>query len=291
MIALATRGSALARVQAELVLVSLRARFPQEQFKAVVVDSDGDLSSAPLAPDQPGQGWFTSRLERALLEGEVDGAVHSAKDLPTDLGDELVIAAFMPRADPRDALVASLPVGLAELPLGARVGTSSPRRTAQLLALRPDLRMSPIRGNVDTRVRKVRAGEFDGCVIALAGLARLDRGGEAQPLDPERECTPAPAQGAVALQARAGSRLAEMAAEVDDPTTRSCVEAERLVLTRMGGGCRLPLGALAEPLGQGKARLVVAWAPEPGEGVQRATGEAAIADLPQLAVRLAGQLR
>ncbi|MGC1184246.1 MAG: hydroxymethylbilane synthase [Candidatus Dormiibacterota bacterium] len=291
MIALATRGSALARVQAELALAALRSAFPEEEFTEVVVDSDGDLSPAAVAPDQPGEGWFTSRLERSLRSGHVDGAVHSAKDLPTEISQDLVISAYLPRADPRDALVVAAGTHLADLPQGARIGTSSPRRAAQLLALRPDLVMVPIRGNVDTRIGKVRQGEFGGCLLAMAGLLRLGRGSEGQVLDPESECTPAPAQGAIAIQARVGTRLAEMALHIDDPSTRRCVEAERLVLTLMGGGCQLPLGALAAPLGPARARLTVAWAPEMGELVRRATGEAALTGLSDLAIELAGQLR
>lgn len=291
MIALATRGSALARVQAELALTALRARFPDEEFTAVVVDSDGDLSPAAIAPDQPGEGWFTSRLERSLRTGQVDGAVHSAKDLPTEIADDLVIAAFLARADPRDALVAGGGSSLSDLPSGARIGTSSPRRAAQLLALRPDLAMAPIRGNVDTRVSKVRAGEFDGCLLAMAGLLRIGRVSEGRALDPQRECTPAPAQGAIAIQARVGTRLAEMAALIDDLSTRRCVEAERLVLTQMGGGCQLPLGALAEPVGEERAQLTVAWAPEMGAPVRRVSGETALTGISDLAVELAGQLR
>jgi len=291
LIALATRGSALAQVQAGLAMTALRSKFPDEDFTALVVDSDGDLSPATVAPDIPGEGWFTSRLERALLSGQVQGAIHSAKDLPTDLSPELLVAGFLPRADPRDALVTVGETTLAELPQGARVGTSSPRRAAQLLALRPDLAMMTIRGNVDTRVRKVREAEYDACVIALAGLIRIDREGDGQPLDPQRECTPAPAQGAIAIQARVGTRFAEMAAMVDDQITRCCVEAERLVLTRMGGGCRLPLGTLAEPLGLDRARLIVAWAAEPGAAVRRITEEATVDGLPELAIAIAQQLR
>lgn len=291
MIALATRGSALARAQTELAMTALRLKFPDQEFTPVVVESDGDLSPATTAPDQPGQGWFTSRLERALLTGQVEGAIHSAKDLPSDLSPDLLIAGFLPRADPRDALVAEGATTLAELSPAARVGTSSPRRAAQLLALRPDLEIRTIRGNVDTRVRKVREGEFDACVIALAGLLRINRGPEGLPLDPLRECTPAPAQGAIAIQARVGTRFAEMAAEVDDRITRSCVEAERLVLTHMGGGCRLPLGTLAEPWGPGRARLTVAWAAPSGTAVRRITREAALEGLPELAIGMARQLR
>ena len=291
MIPLATRGSALAQAQAELAMAALRSKFPEAEFTAVVVDSDGDLSPASLAPDLPGQGWFTSRLERSLRTGQVEGAIHSAKDLPTELSPDLLIAGFLPRGDPRDALVAAGDAPLAELPRGARVGTSSPRRAAQLLALRPDLVVVTIRGNVDTRVRQVRDGAFDACVIALAGLIRLDRERDGQALDPRWECTPAPAQGAIAIQARVGTEFAEMAAAVDDQITRSCVEAERLVLTQMGGGCLLPLGTLAEPLGEARARLTVAWSADLGSAVRRITEEAARDGLAELAVAMAAELR
>ncbi|MFZ0167976.1 MAG: hydroxymethylbilane synthase [Candidatus Dormiibacterota bacterium] len=290
MIALATRGSALARAQTDLAIAALLARFPSEEFTAVVVDSDGDLSPASLAPDLPGQGWFTSRLELALRSGQVEGAIHSAKDLPTEIGPDVLIAGFLGREDPRDALVSRDGGNLAELAPGARVGTSSPRRSAQLLALRPDLVCDPIRGNVDTRIRKVRDGEFDACVVAMAGLIRLDRAHDGLALDPQLECTPAPAQGAIALQARVGSRFAELAAAIDDRSTRDCVQAERRVLTEMGGGCQLPLGTLAEPLDRERARLTVAWPLAPGEGVRRITQEGTRAELGQLATAMAREL-
>jgi len=290
LIALATRGSALARAQTELAIAALQARFPGEEFTAVVVDSDGDLSPASLAPDLPGQGWFTSRLELALRSGQVEGAIHSAKDLPTEIDPDLLIAGFLSREDPRDALVSPDGGNLAGLSPGARVGTSSPRRSAQLLALRPDLRCDPIRGNVDTRIRKVRDGEFDACVVAMAGLIRLDRAHDGLALDPHLECTPAPAQGAIALQARVGSRFAELAAAIDDPSTRECVQAERRVLTEMGGGCQLPLGALAEPLDRERARLTVAWPVAAGAAIRRITREGARAELGQLATAMAREL-
>jgi hydroxymethylbilane synthase len=290
LIALATRGSALARAQAALAIAALRSRFPAEEFTAVVVDSDGDLSPAALAPDLPGQGWFTSRLELALQSGQVDGAIHSAKDLPTELGPDLLLAGFLRRADPRDALVSADTGLLSDLAPAARVGTSSPRRSAQLLALRPDLRCEPIRGNVDTRIRKVRDGEFDACVVAIAGLIRLGRADEGVALDPRLECTPAPAQGAIALQARVGSRFAVMAAAIDDRSTRDCVEAERRVLTEMGGGCQLPLGTLAEALDDDRARLTVAWPSASEGGVRRITHEGLRSDLTQLAVAMSREL-
>jgi hydroxymethylbilane synthase len=290
LIALATRGSALARAQTELAIAALRSRFPTEEFTAVVVDSDGDLSPAALAPDLPGQGWFTSRLELALRSGQVDGAIHSAKDLPAELGPDLLLAGFLRRADPRDALVSAGAGHLADLAPGARVGTSSPRRSVQLLALRPDLRCEPIRGNVDSRIRKVRDGEFDGCVVAMAGLDRLGRAEDGVALDPRLECTPAPAQGAIALQARVGSRFADLAAAIDDRITRDCVEAERRVLTEMGGGCQLPLGTLAEALGKEHARLTVAWPSASEGGVRRITHEGLRSDLTQIAVAMSREL-
>lgn len=291
MIALATRGSALALAQTELVLRALRTRFPDRDFTAVVVDSDGDLSPSTLAPDLPGQGWFTSRLERAVQQGQVDGAIHSAKDLPTEQGPDLVLAGFLPRADPRDALVAEGDPTIAGLAEGARVGTSSPRRASQLLALRPDLRVLTIRGNVDSRIRKVREGQFDACVVALAGLIRLERDRDGRALDPMRECTPAPAQGAIVIQARVGSEFAEMAGAIDDHRTRCCVEAERLVLTQMGGGCRLPLGTLAEPVSELRARLTIAWAEPPGSAVRRFSQETSWEGLSQLALTMTQDIR
>jgi hydroxymethylbilane synthase len=220
----------------------------------------------------------------------VEGAVHSAKDLPTESGPDVLIAGFLSREDPRDALVAADAGNLADLAPGARVGTSSPRRSAQLLALRPDLVCEPIRGNVDTRIRKVRDGEYDACVVAMAGLIRLDRAHEGMALDPWLECTPAPAQGAIALQARVESRFAELAAAIDDRNTRVCVEAERRVLTEMGGGCQLPLGALAEPLNGQLARLTVAWPVATGAEVRRITQQGPQAELSQLAVAMAREL-
>jgi hydroxymethylbilane synthase len=291
LIALATRGSALALAQTQLAIAALGARFPGLELAPVVVDSDGDMSSATQAPDLPGQGWFTSRLERALSLGQVEGAVHSAKDLPTEMDAGLTVAAFLPRADPRDAIVVAGGLTWSQLPSGARVGTSSPRRATQLQAIRPDLEIVAMRGNIDTRVRLVREGELDACVIALAGLLRLSRSADGVALDPLLECTPAPAQGAIAIQARAGSQFAELARAVDDPVTRCCIEAERLVLTQMGGGCRLPLGTLAEPLAEDRARLTLAWSPDPGLGVRRLSREGRLDALPELALAMAKELR
>ncbi|MGH7609922.1 MAG: hydroxymethylbilane synthase, partial [Candidatus Dormibacteria bacterium] len=223
--------------------------------------------------------------------GEVDGAVHSAKDLPTDSPAQLRVGAYLPRADPRDALVATAGIGWQDLPRGGRVGTSSPRRSAQLHALRPDLEVVPMRGNVDTRLRRVAEGTLDACLLAQAGLDRLGLRVESSRLDPVWECTPAPAQGAVAVQVRAGGTLEEMVTAIDDPTTRACVEAERLLLRLMGGGCRLALGVLAQPVGPELVRMAVAWAAQSPTEVRRVNRLAPLAGLEALAQTLAGELR
>jgi len=210
----------------------------------VPVRTAGDRSSRPIA-ELGGVGWFTRELERALLEGTVDLVVHSLKDLPTETPGGLVVAATPPREDARDALVGRWPT-LDALPRGARVGTSSPRRRAQLLAYRRDLEVVPLRGNVDTRLRKVDAGEVEAAVLAAAGLVRggwEDR--IRQYLDPE-VMLPAPAQGALAVQVReSDAPLVELTRQIDHPPTRAAVRAERAFLRALGGGCTLPVGALA----------------------------------------------
>ncbi|MDR5675046.1 MAG: hydroxymethylbilane synthase [Armatimonadota bacterium] len=239
-----TRASSLSRRQTDWVLQLLRRADPRLQFHVVPVRTAGDRSSRPIA-ELGGVGWFTRELERALLEGTVDLVVHSLKDLPTETPGGLVVAATPPREDARDALVGRWPT-LDALPRGARVGTSSPRRRAQLLAYRRDLEVVPLRGNVDTRLRKVDAGEVEAAVLAAAGLVRggwEDR--IRQYLDPE-VMLPAPAQGALAVQVReSDAPLVELTRQIDHPPTRAAVRAERAFLRALGGGCTLPVGALA----------------------------------------------
>lgn len=239
---LGTRGSRLARAQSETVAAALRGL--GASVEVVVIRTAGD--SRP--PDMTwGEGAFVTALEAALLQGRIDVAVHSAKDVPTHEDPRLRIAAYPPREDPRDALVAASPgATLASLPPGARVGTDSPRRVAFLLACRPDLRPHPLHGNVDTRLRRLAAGETDALVLAVAGLVRLglaERIGERLPPD---ILPPAPGQGALAVQCRAADGVARAIVErLDDPATRAAVEAERAFLAASGGGCRAPVGALA----------------------------------------------
>ncbi|MGH2890029.1 MAG: hydroxymethylbilane synthase, partial [Solirubrobacteraceae bacterium] len=240
-----TRASALALAQARWVAARLGG-----DAEIVEVTTTGDRDRA--AGDK---SRWVSELERALLDGRIDIAVHSAKDLPTELPDGLELAAIPPRADARDALCGA--GSLAALPTGARVGTSSVRRRAQLLALRQDLDVVELRGNVDTRLRKLADGQADALVLALAGLDRLGRAGEAGgTLD---ELVPAAGQGALALEARAGKHATDALAAVADPVATACVTAERELVRALGASCDTPVGAYARPLPDGRVALT-GWA-------------------------------
>jgi hydroxymethylbilane synthase len=240
---IATRGSALALAQTDIAVALMqRAHVDTE---TLVVHSHGDRAPEVPAAAMEGQGWFTAELEQAVLDGRADAAVHSAKDLPTELADGLTVVAYLQRADARDGLVTRDGGALSGLRDGATVGSSSPRREAFLRALRPDLRCVPMRGNVDTRLRKLDEGEVDALLLACAGLDRLGRGERiGERLDPHR-FVPAPAQGVIAVEARIDSTAAHELAALDDAESRACVRAEREVLRRLGAGCRLPLGAWA----------------------------------------------
>lgn len=243
---IASRRSALALAQTGQVRALLAERLGVP-VGILEVTSGGDVDPRDLA-EIGGTGVFVGALRAAVQARDADLAVHSLKDLPTAPEPGLRLAAVPERADPADVLVAGRPVRtLADLPSGARVGTGSPRRAAQLAALRPDLEVRPIRGNVDTRIGKVHSGELDAVVLARAGLERLGRLEEAAYVFPPEEMVPAPGQGALALECRAadaelGDRLA---AALDDPATRACVLAERAVLAALGAGCSAPVGALA----------------------------------------------
>lgn len=243
---LGTRASTLARTQSEHVAEALRTATGRE-VELVTVTTHGDVSSASVA-EMGGTGVFVSALREALLRDEVDLAVHSLKDLPTGPAQGIALAAVPVREDPRDALVASGGRTLGELPVGSTVGTGSPRRIAQLEALGLGLELVAIRGNVDTRIGKVLAGELDAVVLARAGIARLGRTEEiTENLDPI-QVLPAPGQGALAVECRAsdGPLIAELAAALDDADTHACVTAERTLLAELEAGCTAPVGALAE---------------------------------------------
>ena len=239
-----TRPSALAVAQSGLVAQRMHAAGHAAEL--VTIATPGDRSSAPIA--QLGIGVFVSALRDALAAGEVDVAVHSYKDLPTAPDPRLALAAVPTREDPRDALVARGGQVLGGLPPGSTVGTGSPRRSAQLEALGLGLRVVPIRGNVDTRLRKVADGELDAVVVAAAGLRRLGRVDEATELLDPLQMLPAPAQGALAVECRADdSELRAVLARVlDDAHSRAAVTAERAVLATLEAGCSAPVGALAD---------------------------------------------
>jgi hydroxymethylbilane synthase len=241
---LGTRGSALALAQSTTVADALRKR-TGETVELVEIVTAGDRSSAPV--QRLGVGVFVSALRDALAAKEIDFAVHSYKDLPTAPADGLTVAAVPPREDPRDALVARNGLTLAELPDGTRIGTGALRRIAQLNALGRALSCVPVRGNVDTRLRKVAGGELDAVVLARAGLARLGRAGEiSETLDP-LVMLPAPAQGALAVECRADdAALLDLLAALDDADTRAAVAAERALLADLAAGCSAPVAALAE---------------------------------------------
>lgn len=239
---LGTRRSLMAMTQSGLVAAALTARTGHE-VELAGVTTHGDVSKADLA-QMGGTGVFVSALRERLLAGEVDFAVHSLKDLPTAPADGIALAAVLTRDDPRDALCG--PVKLSDLPPGARVGTGAPRRMAQLRAMRHDIDVVPIRGNADTRLRKVTEGQCDAVVLAYAGLERIDRlDAVAEVFDPT-QMLPAPGQGALAVECRADrTDLVEILATLDDPASRAAVTAERALLAELEAGCSAPVGAYA----------------------------------------------
>ena len=267
-----TRASVLARTQSGLVADRL-TEVTGLRTELVHIRTHGDVSREPLA-QMGGTGVFVSALRDALLSGEVDLAVHSLKDLPTTPPVGIALAAVPPREDPRDVVVARDGLTLGELPHGATVGTGAPRRVAQIAALGLGVDLVGVRGNVDTRIGKVRSGELDAVVLARAGLARLDRVDEAtEVLDPI-QVLPAPGQGALAVECRADDDLvATVAAALDDPLSRACVTVERVLLAELEAGCSAPVGALAEvAMGDSGDELwvrAVALSPDGGLSVRR----------------------
>lgn len=245
-----TRGSKLALRQA----AELRARLGKAHaelaapgtVETVVIRTSGDrITDRPLA-DIGGKGLFTKEIEVALKERRIDLAVHSLKDVPTVLPDGLAIAGHLPREDARDALIAPKARSLRNLPAGAVIGTSSLRRQAQLLHARPDIRVAPLRGNVETRIAKIEAGEADATILALAGLKRLGREGEATAVLSPEEMLPAPAQGIIAVEIRAeDGHTRDLLAAIDHRPTAICACCERALLEALDGSCRTPIGALA----------------------------------------------
>ncbi len=270
-----TRGSPLALAQTEEALARLRAAHPDLAFETVEIQTHGDEEyREDLGTPLDGKRAFTKRIEEALLDGRVDFAVHSLKDVPADLDPALEIAAVPERADPRDVLVANDGLSLHHMPPGARIGTSSLRRKAQLLAEWPRLEIVELHGNVGTRLRRLDAKAFDGVVVAAAGLGRLGVGDRRPvPLPPE-VLTPAPGQGALALECRASNAtIHDLLRSIEDRTARAETDAERALSARLGGGCNVPFGALAT-LEQGFLTLRAVVASPDGRRIARAAAQA-----------------
>jgi hydroxymethylbilane synthase len=285
-IRLGTRGSKLALVQSELV--AQRLRRAGHEVQTVPIVTEGDVRPIDLSP---GEGVFVAAIARALLAGEIDIAVHSAKDVPLEEDPGLVIAAYPERADPRDVLITRHGgESLQSLAPGAVVGTDSPRRAGFVLAMRPDLKVIPLHGNVETRLRRLDDGVADAIILAAAGIDRLGRQARVdQRFEPEA-LAPAPGQGALAVQAkRSDAAVLELLARIDDPDVRLSVETERDVLRATGGTCRAPVGALASISGD-ELTLLAAGVNSDGTGklVERARCERAGAT--ELAARMGRRL-
>lgn len=244
-----TRGSQLALGQAEGARTQIARLWPEEEVRLEVVKTLGDRLSAKEASEESGeapQGLFTKELDEALLAGRIRAAIHSMKDVPTQLPAGIEMRALLKREDPRDALISRSGAKFFELPAGSRIGTSSPRREAQIRAVRSDLQVLPLRGNVDTRLRKIQEGEVDAVLVAAAGLKRLGREKEATEFLSPEVMLPAPAQGVLCVTLRQDDGpLITALKPLCDETTRICTEAERAFLRTLQGGCRIPVGALA----------------------------------------------
>jgi hydroxymethylbilane synthase len=253
-----SRGSQLALWQANHIAALLRAR--GHEIEIEIIHTTGDkITDVPLAQVGTkgglGKGIFTKEIEEALAAGRVDLAVHSLKDLPTELPPGFELAAITEREDPRDAFCSRLYSRIEDLPRSARVGTSSLRRQAQLKAIRPDLDIHPLRGNVDTRLRKLEQGEYDAIILASAGLKRLGKAGLIKQIIPAEIMCPAAGQGALGIEIRVGdSATGQHLAFLNDPLARAATTCERALLSRLGGGCQVPIGAFAE-IRNGKLRL------------------------------------
>ena len=266
-----SRGSQLALWQANHVAEQLRTRGHESQIE--VIKTTGDQLTEIAFAKVGTKGMFTKEIEEALTEKRVDIAVHSLKDLPTELPPDFELAAVLKREDARDAFLSQQYSALEELPQGVSVGTSSLRREAQLRALRPDLKIRPLRGNVDTRLRKLEAGEFDAVILAAAGLKRLGKGAVIRQIFECEQMCPAAGQGALAIEVRRGDHVVRQAvAFLNDPATRACTECERGLLQTLGGGCQVPIGAHAWMEGE-KLFLLAKVARPDGSGMLTERGE------------------
>ena len=284
-----SRGSTLALVQSNWVKQQIELHYPDLAVDLSIIKTSGDLFIDRPIPAVGGKGVFTKEIEDALWRKEIDIAVHSMKDLPTELPDGLTIAAVPAREDARDVLVSKSGVKLADLPRGARVATGSLRRQAQLLHHRADLVVTPIRGNVDTRVRKLDDGEADGLIMAAAGLKRIGRSERISEYLPDEICVSAVAQGALAIEARDDDALREMLGFLHDPLAEAETVAERALLRRLSGGCHVPIGARARAAGEVLAMIAIVASPD-GKTLCKAKLTGDISEAKKLGERLAEEL-
>ncbi|MFG1229580.1 hydroxymethylbilane synthase [Xanthobacter wiegelii] len=288
-----TRGSPLALWQAHAVQAALAAALKVEpaQVAIEVIRTTGDQIQDRALSEAGGKGLFTKELEEALLDGRVDLAVHSAKDVATYLPEGLHLAGYLPRADVRDALILKSGAGLADLPAGARVGTASLRREAQLRRLRPDLKVELLRGNVHTRLARVKDGDFDGTLLALAGLTRLGLADVASAVLATSDFLPAVGQGAVAIECRVNDPATNAAiAAIACRDTGIALAAERAFLTALDGSCRTPIAGLAKVEGDQVRLSGLVMTPD-GADAAEASGAAPIADAAALGTALGTELR
>ena len=289
LVRIGTRGSTLALAQSNWVREQLLIRHRDLEVELRVIKTSGDHFLDTLIPDIGGKGVFTKEIEEALLSKEIDFAVHSMKDLATELPKGLIVAAIPAREDARDVLVTRTARSLGELSSGARVGTGSLRRRAQLLHHRPDLSLAPIRGNIDTRLRKLDGGEVDALVMAAAGLKRIGREDRIGEYLSDDICVSAVAQGALAVEARDENSPRAMLAFLHDADASTEVSAERALLARLGGGCHVPIGARARIAGDQLKMIAVVANPD-GSGLCRGEIAGMARDGGQLGRRLAEQL-
>lgn len=283
-----SRGSRLALRQTQQVVGEMTRLYPGLQCRVKVIKTTGDsVANVPLASIGE-KGLFVKEIEAALARGDIDLAVHSAKDLPSEMDSSLTIAAYCEREDPSDALVSGAGA-LHELPSGARVGTGSARRRAQLLFARPDIRVVDLRGNLDTRLAKAAGADYDAVVLALAGLRRMGWEERVTQVLPFEVCLPAAGQGAVAVQCRSDGEARRLLPALDHAPTRACVTAERALLRRLGAGCQTPVAALARTDESG-LRLEALVAGADGSTVIRRSADGDAAHPDELGERLAEEL-
>ncbi len=290
-----TRGSPLALAQAEETRTRLLAAHPgliPGQVEIQVIRTTGDMVQDRPLSEIGGKGLFTREIEEALLDRRIDLAVHSMKDMPTVLPDGLAILCLLPREDPRDVLISPKAASIQDLPQGAIVGTSSLRRQALVLRARPDLRVVAFRGNVQTRLAKLEAGEADATLLALAGLRRLGLAGAATSVILAEEMLPAVAQGAIGIEARTNdAHIARLVAPLNHPPTEYCVRAERAFLAALDGSCRTPIAALAEVMPGGNLHLRGQIVKPDGAQLFEAVRDGALADASRMGFDAGVELR